>query len=149
MEREPTHRPGHAKTLSVRQISGIHILLFTTKKTPTPKMQNPILGIYIATKLQGPSRLLRLAKLVWKISANKICSWNESQNINRDMQTPGPFSICSSVSFFVKQIRRPPWGHQAVRMNLQSCFPDSPASPKSQVTMSWSLAGSPSVYLNC
>ena len=39
--------------------------------SPTPKTQNPILGIYTATKLQDPSRLLRLAELVWKISVHK------------------------------------------------------------------------------
>ena len=34
------------------------------KKRPRPKTQNPVLGIYIATKFQDPSRLLRLAVLV-------------------------------------------------------------------------------------
>ena len=34
------------------------------KKRPRPKTQNPVLGIYIATKFQDPSRLLRLAELV-------------------------------------------------------------------------------------
>ena len=68
VEREPKHWPGHSKTLSVRPISGIHMLLFTTKKGPRPKTQNPVLGIYIATKFQDPSRLLRLAELVWLLS---------------------------------------------------------------------------------
>ena len=71
VERKPKTSTGTFKN-PVREANfrNSHIAVHN-KKGPTPKTQNPILGIYIATKLQDPSRLLRLAELVWKISGGK------------------------------------------------------------------------------
>ena len=109
VEREPKHWPGHSKTLPVRPISGIHILLFTTENGPTPKTQNLILDIYIATKFQDPSRLLRLAELVWLLSARNYFVEREPKHWPGHSKTRSvrPISGIHMLLFTTKKGPRP------------------------------------------